>query len=312
MRAAFAQTLADLAENDSRIVMLTGDLGYMALEPFSQRWPERFINVGVAEQNMVGIATGMAEAGLLPFIYSIVTFATLRPYEFIRNGPVLHKLPVRIVGVGGGYEYGTAGPTHHGLEDVGVTRLQPGLTVVAPADHQQARSAFQATWNLPGPIYYRLGKDDKTTVPHLNGSFKLGHTQNIRQGKDVLLISMGNITADVVVLADLLALEGIEATILVVSSFNPDPTDDLLATLAGFKVAITIEAHYITGGVGSLVSEIVAEHGLNCRVVRCGIRNSPDGLTGSQSYLYQKHGLSKQALFETTLRALSKDREVNG
>src|SRR6478672_10951046 len=135
MRAAFARTLTELAERDPRVLLLTGDLGYMALEPFADAHPERFFNVGVAEQNMVGIATGLAEAGFVPFVYSITTFATLRPYEFIRNAPVLHDLPVRIAGVGGGFEYGHAGHTHHGLEDVGVTRLQPGLTVVAPADH---------------------------------------------------------------------------------------------------------------------------------------------------------------------------------
>src|SRR5262245_38381869 len=103
----------------------------MVLEPFAERFPARFINVGVAEQNMVGLATGLAEAGYLPFVYSIAPFAALRPYEFIRNGPVLHRLPVRIVGVGGGFDYGVAGPSHHGLEDVGVMRVQPGLTLIA-------------------------------------------------------------------------------------------------------------------------------------------------------------------------------------
>ena len=137
MRAAFVRTLVELAAADRRIILLTGDLGFMALEPFMERFPDRFVNVGVAEQNMVGIATGLAEAGWLPFVYSIVTFATLRPYEFIRNGPVMHGLPVRIVGVGGGFEYGPQGLSHHGLEDVGVMRVQPGMTVVAPADHRQ-------------------------------------------------------------------------------------------------------------------------------------------------------------------------------
>src|SRR5262249_41105479 len=109
MRGAFVRTLTEIAAEDARILLLTGDLGYMALEPFSERFPDRFLNVGVAEQNMVGTATGLAEAGFIPFVYSIVTFATLRPYEFIRNGPVWHRLPVRIVGVGGGFEYGPQG-----------------------------------------------------------------------------------------------------------------------------------------------------------------------------------------------------------
>src|SRR5438132_5331459 len=122
MRRTFVQTLADLAAQDPRIVVLTGDLGFMALEPFSERFAERFLNVGVAEQNMVGMATGLAEAGFIPFVYSIATFAALRPIEFIRNGPVLHRLPVRIVGMGMGFEYGHAGHTHHAVEDVAALR----------------------------------------------------------------------------------------------------------------------------------------------------------------------------------------------
>src|ERR1700751_4301824 len=118
MRGAFVRALTELAERDSRIVLLTGDLGFMALEPFASKFPERFINVGVAEQNMVGLATGLAEAGFTPYVYSIATFASMRGYEFIRNGPVQHGLPVRIVGIGGGVDYGHNGLSHYALEDV--------------------------------------------------------------------------------------------------------------------------------------------------------------------------------------------------
>ncbi|MEI6043100.1 MAG: transketolase C-terminal domain-containing protein [Chloroflexota bacterium] len=308
MRNTFARTLAELAEHDPRILLLTGDLGYMALEPFSEKWPGRFLNVGVAEQNMVGLATGLAEAGFLPFLYSIVTFAALRPYEFIRNGPVLHQLPVRIIGMGGGFEYGSAGPTHHGLEDVGVMRLQPGLTVVAPADYPQARTALLATWDLPGPVYYRLGKDDKTVIPSLEGRFELGRTQTIREGKDLLLIAMGNISQQVVLAAEELASQGVNCTVLVVASLNPSPLEDLKATLSQFRLALTIEAHYVVGGVGSLVSEVVAEQGLNCRIIRCGVKTTPDGVSGSEKFYYQKHGLNHEALVETALLALSEVR----
>src|SRR5579864_4783610 len=113
MRQRFIRTLIDLAAADSRVVLLTGDLGYTVVEPFNERFPDRFFNLGVAEQNMVGVATGLAEAGYIPFVYSIATFASLRPFEFIRNGPVAHRLPVRIVGIGMGFEYGHDGPTHH-------------------------------------------------------------------------------------------------------------------------------------------------------------------------------------------------------
>src|SRR3989344_1045348 len=129
MRKILIETLCELARQDERIVLLTGDLGYTVVEPFQEAFPERFYNMGVAEQNMMGVATGLAEAGYIPFVYSIVTFATLRAYEFIRNGPVWHNLPVRILGIGGGLEYGTLGLTHYGLEDIGMMRLQPTMKI---------------------------------------------------------------------------------------------------------------------------------------------------------------------------------------
>ena len=308
MRGAFTRTLVELAERDPRILLLTGDLGYTVLEPFAERFPDRFFNVGVAEQNLVGVATGLAEAGFFPFCYSIATFISLRPYEFIRNGPILQRLPVRIVGVGGGFEYGPAGATHHALEDVGIMRLQPGLTVIAPADHEQARTAVLATWKRPGPIYYRLGKDDRTAVTGLGGRFELGRIQLIREGAHLLIITMGSIASEAASAAAALADQGISCTVGVVASVNPAPVDDLAALLARFHLALTVEAHYVIGAVGSLVSEVVAERGLGCRVVRCGVRTTPGATTGSQGYLHHSHGLSSNALVQTALKELEAQR----
>src|SRR2546428_2873760 len=164
MRKAFSTTLAELAERDPRIMLLTGDLGFMALEPFADRFPDRFINMGVAEQNMVGVGTGLAESGFIPFLYSIVTFASMRAYEFIRNGPIMQNLPVRIVGVGGGFEYGSAGPTHYGVEGVGPMRIPPGMTGIAPAGHQPTRTPPPQSLGLPPPGYYRPREDDPARV----------------------------------------------------------------------------------------------------------------------------------------------------
>lgn len=299
MRGTFIRTLTELAGADERIFLLTGDLGYMALEPFAEKYPDRFINAGVAEQNMVGIATGLAEAGFIPFVYSIVTFATLRPYEFIRNGPILHKLPVRIVGVGGGVEYGHNGVTHYGLEDMGVMRVQPGITLIAPADYRQTETALKKTWDLPGPVYYRLGKDDRTELPGLEGAFEPGRAQIVRQGSAILMVTAGSVAHEAVAAADRLAREGISATVMVVASLNPAPLEDLRAQLRQASQVITIEAHYPSGGLGSLVAEIIAEGALTCRLTRLAVKDTPDGETGSQSYLYGKFGLSDQAIAQT-------------
>jgi transketolase len=276
MRAAFVQTLIELAEKDSRIILLTADLGFMAFEPFIEKFPDRFINVGVAEQNMIGIATGLAEGGFIPFAYSIV-------------------------GVGGGFEYGAAGVTHHGLEDVGIMRIQPGISIMAPADAAQTRTVFRATWDLPTPIYYRIGKNDSLVVAGLDGRFELGRVQIIREGKDVLLLTMGAIAEEAVLAAQKLVDEGIEATIGVIASVVPPPVDDLLHLLCQFRLTFTLEAHSVVGGIGSLVAEVIADHNTNSRLVRCGVDKLMHGFTGSQAYLNKHHGLSA-AEFAATIR----------
>lgn len=304
MRGAFVTTLMELMERDPRILLLTGDLGYTVLEPVAQRFPKRFFNVGVAEQNMVGLASGLGEAGFIPFVYSIATFASLRPYEFIRNGPALQRLPVRIIGIGGGFEYGSAGSTHHALEDIGIMRIQPSMTVVAPADYEQTRTALLATWELPGAVYYRIGKDEKTIVSGLKGRFELGKAQIVREGSDLAMITMGSIASETIVAAEALAARGISCVIAVVASVNPAPVDDLAALLARLPLALTVEAHYVIGGLGSLVSEVIAERALPCRLVRCAVKTTPDGISGSQAYMYREHGLSSERLAETALEAL--------
>jgi transketolase len=305
VRGTFARILSELADKDDRVVLLTGDLGYTVLEPFRDKHPKRFFNVGVAEQNMVGVATGMAEAGMIPFCYSIGTFASLRPFEFIRNGPVLHNLPVRVIGLGAGFEYGTAGPTHYSLEDVGIMRTQPGLAVIAPADFEQAGNALQATWDLPGPVYYRLGKDDKAAMPGLKGRFDIGRTQAVRKGDDLLIVTCGPISLDVAEAANELAKDGIEAAVVVVASVSPVPEHDLVEVLGRHRVAITVETHSVTGGLGSLVAEVIADHGIGTRLVRLGVREGSKGRSGSAAYMHSRHGLDRAGIVKAARRLLA-------
>ena len=304
MMKAFLNTLTELARRDPRILFLTGDLGYDVIEPFAETYPERYFNVGVAEQNMVGIATGMAEAGFLPFVYSITTFATLRPYEFIRNGPILHRLPVRIIAVGGGVEYAHAGITHYGLEDIAVMRVQPAIRIIAPADADQTRSALEATWDMPGPVYYRIGKDEETLVAGLEGRFELQRVQFIGSGSDLLIVTMGSIANEAVNASEVLQQQGVSTTVAVISSMNPAPVEDLAQALAQFPLAISLEAHYIQGGVGSLICEIVAERGIPCRVLRRGFETMPSGRSGSQRYLYEENRLTGRSIADTAIKAL--------
>ena len=303
MRGAFVRTLVRARRRRTdRVVLLTGDLGFMVLEPFAERFPDRFFNVGVAEQNMVGIATGLAEAGFIPFVYSIATFATLRPYEFIRNGPVLHRLPVRIVGVGGGFEYGPQGSRTTALEDVGVMRVQPGMTVVAPADHRadgDARCAPPGT--CPGRSTTGSARTTARRCPGLDGRFALGPARDrSATGDDVVLVAMGSVASEAVAAADALAAQR-RARRACSSSRACSPAPDRRPRRPRSRACrwpSPSRRTTSTGGLGSLVAEVIAEHGLGCRLVRCGVRTRPDGVSGSQRYLHDAHGLSRRALVE--------------
>lgn len=304
MRQAFIQTLIDLASTDDRVLLLTGDLGYMVMEPFIERFPSRFLNVGVAEQNMIGVATGLAEAGFRPYAYSIATFASLRPFEFIRNGPVFHRLPVRIVGMGMGFEYGHAGPSHYAIEDIAVLRTLPGLTVVVPADSAQAANAVRRTAELPGPVYYSLGKNDRLAVNGLQGRFELGRLQITSRGSDIAIFAMGSVSAEAEAAAKQLADRGINASLAIVSTFNPDPTDDVAAFLAHFRCAVCVEAQAISGGLAAFVSGVIATQGLNCKLHALAIRTSPDGTSGRQEDRWRKYGLDREAIVSRAVGAV--------
>lgn len=305
MRKAFVDSLVLAARSDSRIVLLTADLGYMALEPFIEEFPDRFFNVGVSEQNMIALATGLAEAGSIPFCYSIATFSVLRPYEFIRNGPIAHDLPVKIVGMGGGMDYATNGVSHYGIEDVGVLRVQPGIAIYTPADGAQTRQIFAETATLPEPAYYRLGKDDRLVVPGLEGRFTRGRPELLRQGKEILLLAMGGITTEAVEAVEILARRGISAGLAVVSTMQPVDLEFLAELMRPYRIVLTAEAHYRVGGIGSLAAEVIADFGLSVRLVRCGLTQTPDGVTGTLPFMLSRHGIGREELANAAVAALS-------
>jgi transketolase len=296
LRITFIDTLTELAAHDDRIVLLTGDLGYLVVERFADRHPTRFFNVGVAEQNMVGIATGLAESGFLPFAYSIAPFALLRPFEFIRNGPVLHRLPVRIVGVGGGVEYGPNGVTHYALEDLAVARSLPGLRIIAPADAAQAAAALRVSWSAPDPTYYRLGKDERRLVAGLDGRLAHEGADLLRAGRDVLVLAIGSIASEAAAAVELLRADGVDAGFAVVWQLNPVPVQFLRRVLHEVRAVVTVEAHYVSGGLGTVVSEVVAGEGLAVRVKPAGFREMPRGLSGPEPQLLAAAGLDRISL----------------
>ncbi len=288
MRNTFMETLLDLAEHDERIWLLTADLGYSVMEPFIARFPDRFVNVGVAEQNMIGIAAGLAHSGLKPFVYSIANFPTLRCLEQIRVDVCYHQADVTIVAVGGGLAYGAQGYTHHGVEDLAVMRSLPGMTVVAPADPVETRLATHALAEYKGPAYLRLGKAKEPVLHTREPRFQLGKAITLRQGSDLTIITTGAMLGDALHAADELKSEGIRARLISMPTLKP--IDDIAICRAAEQTGaiLTVEEHSVTGGLGSAVADVLMESGLAVRFRKMGTPDEPYHMIGSQTFLKQR------------------------
>jgi transketolase len=291
MRTAFIKKLHELAKKDERIALLTADLGFSVVEDFAKDFPKIFYNMGVSEQNMLGVATALAKDGFLPFVYSIAPFVALRPYEFIKNGPVLHNLPVRFVAIGAGFEYGNLGSTHHLIEDIALMRAQPNITFVAPVDSNHASCALEETYNNNSPVYYRIGKNDKTRIEGIN-SFETNSVQLIKNSGEILILSIGSIAHEAQEAVNILESQNKEISFGIVPTFSQELTKNLSHLLKKYKAVITIEAHYLNGGLGSFIAEIIAENNIGCQLKRLAIRKLSDGIYGSEHFMHKKNKIS--------------------
>ena len=305
MRTAFIKELFELAKQDERIVLIVGDLGFGVVTPFMEQLPRQFLNAGVAEQNMTGMAAGMALSGKIALTYSIANFPTLRCLEQVRNDVCYHNANVKIVSVGGGFTYGAMGATHHAIEDLAVMRALPGLTVVAPGDPVEARAATRAVIAYQGPCYVRLGKAGEPVVHQSPIAFELGKAIHMREGKDATLISIGGILQNVVGAAERLAKEGIETRVLSMHTLKPLDTEAVLAAARETGPIFTIEEHSILGGLGSAVAEVLAEAEVpKVLFKRIGVPSVFPSHIGTQEFMQQCHGLTDEAIANTVAGAL--------
>jgi len=305
VRTAFIRALLELAENDERIYLIVGDLGYSVVERFAQRFPSRYLNVGVAEQNMTGIAAGMALSGKVVFTYSIANFPTLRCLEQIRNDVCYHEADVKIVSIGGGLAYGALGMTHHATEDLAIMRALPGMVAVAPGDPIEAEGATRAIAGQSGPCYLRLGKAGEPNVHAPGTHFSLGKAITVREGDDVTLIATGGLLYNTVKVAEQLSLNGLEARVLSMHTLKPLDTESILAAASQTSAIVTVEEHSLIGGLGSAVAEVLAElGGRKPPLTRLALRSGFVPEVGSQDYLRETEGLSVNGILRSLQRVL--------
>jgi len=314
VRTAFINELFALAKQDPRIVLIVGDLGFGVVTPFMEQLPAQFLNAGVAEQNMTGMAAGMALSGKIALTYSIANFPTLRCLEQVRNDVCYHNANVKVVSVGGGFTYGAMGATHHAVEDLAVMRALPGLLVVAPGDPIEARATTRAIIEYTGPCYVRLGKAGEPIVHPSSINFELGKAIHMREGRDATLISIGGILQNTVRAAERLAKKGIETRVLSMHTLKPLDVEAVLAAARDTEAIFTIEEHSILGGLGTAVAEVLAEaEGIKAPLKRIGVPPAFSPHIGSQEYMLQCHGLTDEAIALTvaqTLRTVTSGRAV--
>lgn len=308
----FNQALFELAKKDGRIVVLSADLtDSLRLTEFKQQLPDQFIDVGVAEQNMAGIAAGLALAGKLPYIFSFACFSPGINWAMIRN-ICYSNLPVRIVGGLPGFDTTYNGATHQMLEDLALMRVLPNITIVSPADASQAAQIVQAMLNHQGPIYFRVARVETSTISPIESEpFALGKAQLLKQGNDTTLISTGSTLIQVLEATKLLAEKNIQARVLNIHTIKPLDESAILDAFAQTKAVISVEDHQLTGGLGAAIAEIIAQttHSIVTPFKILAVRDL-FGETGSLAELYQKHGLTKENIVEISLKLLSVANKV--
>jgi transketolase len=298
MRQAFADVLVRLAAEDDRVVFLTGDLGFQVFDAFRERFGPRYINVGVAEAQMVSAACGLALVGFRPVAYSIASFATARPFEQVKLDLGYAGVPVVLVGAGGGFTYANAGVTHHAPDDLGLMCLIPGMTVVAPGCPSELAALLPQLLRLKGPSYLRIGKYGEPDYQALDVPV-LGRARRLRAGCRVGLLCTGDVAVEAVAAADLLSREGISLDVWQFHTVKPIDTDALEDVAARCGVLLVAEEHIPTGGLGDAVARWLATRGGGPRLV---VRGAPDAFvlgSPSREELREQLGYSQQQLAAT-------------
>ncbi|MBR0815024.1 transketolase [Bradyrhizobium diazoefficiens] len=306
MRTTFIESLSQAASENPDIWLLCGDLGYSVLEPFAAKFPDRYLNVGVAEQNMAGIAAGIALSGKTVFIYSIGNFPTLRCLEQLRNDVCYHGADVKVVAVGAGYAYGSQGYTHHALEDAGIMSMLPGIEVFVPCDPSEVRAATRLIATSGKPSYLRLSRQGEPTLGA--AVTDLRKPRVLRDGRDVVILASGPIASRALDAAGELARRGCGVGVVSVSCLKPLDELAIRDVVRDASLIVTLEEHILRGGLFSLVAGAFAGDAVRPPITGMGIpeQGGKTSQAGSREALLDAAGLSAEAIVARIEQSLAK------
>lgn len=293
MRTTFIKKLTELAKNDNKIILITPDMGFSVFEEFISLFPDRFINVGISEQNSISVAAGLALSGMKPYVYSIVPFVTMRCFEQIRVDVAYMNTNVKIVGVGGGLAYGPAGATHHAIEDIAIMRALPNMNVYAPCDPFEAKAIISQTYNNPNPAYIRLSKNNEPKIHNETTKVNISHCTKIVKGNDFTIISYGPIISVALDWIKKWDNENVHPSLYSMHTIKPLDYNFLNTLIADAKPIIVLEEHNKIGGLGDAVASYLAKKNATNKIQCIGINDVYSHYIGDQAYLWNKFELSK-------------------
>lgn len=302
MRNAFIEELTLLAEEDDKVFLIIGDLGFGVIENFEKRFPNQFLNAGVAEQNMMGMAAGLASAGYRVYVYSIGNFPVFRCLEQIRNDICYQELDVSIVSIGAGLSYGTLGYSHHTIDDIGVMSALPGMTIYSPADAIETRLALRESISLKTPKYFRLGKSGEPEIFNQTPT-EFPNWTRLTHGSDLLVLTTGAITDEAIEAATVLNNMGIHISIFAIPILKPINFEKSI--IGQFRNVLVLEEHSTTNGLGSLIAEQIALNQLQIKLFKCGIPDVVHHELGSQQFLRSVYGIDVSGICKKVLEITS-------
>ena len=297
MRKTFIKTLIELAGKDENIYLLTGDIGFSLLEDFANKFPKRFINCGIAEQNMIGVAAGLAMNGKKVYVYSIVPFVTMRCFEQIRNDLCFQNLDVKIVGCGAGFSYGPQGTTHHAIEDIGILRVLPNMTILSPADPIEVEELILQSYKIKGPTYIRLDKGSKKLYD-FKPDIAIGKPSVLKEGKDGVIIITGAYLETGLNIVRRLEQRGYNFKLISMHTLKPIDVASLLREIEGRRLIFTLEEHNIIGGLGSAIAEILLANNISNITFRSiGVDDRYPDIAGEQNYLRDYYKIDEESIY---------------
>lgn len=306
MRATFINTLTEMARVDDKIMCIIGDTGFSVFEEFEKEFGERFVNVGIAEQNFVSFGAGLAAMGMKPYIYNVVSFMTLRGAEQIMLDVCYQENPVVLVGVGGGFAYATAGPTHHAVQDIAMMSVLPNMTVVCPGDPVEMRAVMLESKDFGKPLYIRIGRSVDPVVHTGDIDFQIGKAIKMREGTQAVIFATGVMLSEAVKVQEMLERRGLSVGLYSMPTVKPIDREVILESARVGKAIFTVEEHSVIGGLGDAVAGVLLENmeKYPVKFKKFGVPDVFAPVTGTREYLDDLFGFSADKMADTMEKML--------